>query len=220
MHACEAMLAAFEATGEARYLLRAETLAHNITVRQALADGMMWEHYTPTGRSTGTTTARQEQYLPSMGLPARPPDRMGQAAAAAGAPRRFMANNPTGCCRARAHCTTRRWPRPGTAAWRHPLRLRPDGSICDGDKYFWVQAESLAAAAVLAARTGEDAYWTWYDKIWDYSWSISSTTSTAPGTASSRPTTEADRREKPGRQGRLPHHGRLLRSAERIEGAA
>jgi mannose/cellobiose epimerase-like protein (N-acyl-D-glucosamine 2-epimerase family) len=35
MHACEAMLAAFEATGEARYLHRAETLAHNITVRQA-----------------------------------------------------------------------------------------------------------------------------------------------------------------------------------------
>ena len=30
----------------------------------------------------------------------------------------------------------------------------PDGTICDSDKYFWVQAESLAAAALLAARTG------------------------------------------------------------------
>ncbi len=46
MHACEALLAAFDATGERRYLHRAETIAHNITVRQAaLADGLIWEHY-------------------------------------------------------------------------------------------------------------------------------------------------------------------------------
>jgi len=46
----------------------------------------------------------------------------------------------------------------------------PDGRVCDGDKYFWVQAESLAAAALLAQRTGEDKYWQWYERIWDYSW--------------------------------------------------
>ncbi len=46
----------------------------------------------------------------------------------------------------------------------------PEDEICDGDKYFWVQAESLAAAAVLGARTGEAKYWDWYDKIWAYSW--------------------------------------------------
>ena len=46
----------------------------------------------------------------------------------------------------------------------------PDHSICDGDKYFWVQAESIAAAACLAQRTGKQKYWDWYDKIWQYSW--------------------------------------------------
>ena len=46
----------------------------------------------------------------------------------------------------------------------------PDGSICDGDKYFWVQAESFAAAALLAKRTDEQRYWVCYDRIWDYSW--------------------------------------------------
>ena len=46
----------------------------------------------------------------------------------------------------------------------------PDRSVCDGDKYFWVQAESFAAAACLAKRTGKQEYWTWYDKIWGYSW--------------------------------------------------
>jgi mannose/cellobiose epimerase-like protein (N-acyl-D-glucosamine 2-epimerase family) len=46
----------------------------------------------------------------------------------------------------------------------------PDGSVCDDDKYFWVQAESLAAAARLAQASGDAAYWAWYDKLWAYSW--------------------------------------------------
>jgi mannose/cellobiose epimerase-like protein (N-acyl-D-glucosamine 2-epimerase family) len=46
----------------------------------------------------------------------------------------------------------------------------PDGTVCDADKYFWVQAETLAAAAWLATRTGEDVYWDWYKRIWDYCW--------------------------------------------------
>ena len=28
----------------------------------------------------------------------------------------------------------------------------------------------LAAAALLAARTGDDAYWDWYQRLWMYSW--------------------------------------------------
>ena len=47
----------------------------------------------------------------------------------------------------------------------------PDGVVCDGDKYFWTQAESFAAAALLAVRTGDDRYWVWYDRLWAYSWS-------------------------------------------------
>ena len=46
MHSCEAMLAAYEATSDTKYLERAQELAYNITVRQSsLANGMMWEHY-------------------------------------------------------------------------------------------------------------------------------------------------------------------------------
>ncbi len=46
----------------------------------------------------------------------------------------------------------------------------PGGGVCDDDKYFWVQAESLAAAALLHARTGEEAYDRWYAKLWRYAW--------------------------------------------------
>jgi mannose/cellobiose epimerase-like protein (N-acyl-D-glucosamine 2-epimerase family) len=60
-------------------------------------------------------------------------------------------------------------------AWDHEhtgifYGFGPQDEICDSDKYFWVQAESLAAAAVLATRTGDERYWIWYEKIWTYSW--------------------------------------------------
>jgi mannose/cellobiose epimerase-like protein (N-acyl-D-glucosamine 2-epimerase family) len=46
MHGCEAMLAAFQASGEARYLDRAYGLALRVTVDQAAKAGdMIWEHY-------------------------------------------------------------------------------------------------------------------------------------------------------------------------------
>ena len=47
MHACEAMISAFEATGDDTYFKRAQTIAHNVTQRQAsMTDGLVWEHYT------------------------------------------------------------------------------------------------------------------------------------------------------------------------------
>ena len=60
-------------------------------------------------------------------------------------------------------------------AWDHQhggihYGFSPDGTICDSDKYFWVQAESLAAASLLADRTGHMKYWDWYDRLWSYSW--------------------------------------------------
>ena len=48
--------------------------------------------------------------------------------------------------------------------------MAPDGSICDDGKYHWVQAESMAAAALLALHTGESRYGDWYDRIWAYCW--------------------------------------------------
>ncbi|WP_306392193.1 AGE family epimerase/isomerase [Telluria beijingensis] len=173
MHACEALLAAFEASGERRYLERAETVAHNITVRQAAhAGGRIWEHYDanwqpdwdynrddksnlfrPWGFQPGHFTEwaklllNLERHAPQL---AGPSDWL--------APRAIALFDD-----AVAH------------AWdeRHGglvYGFGPDDEVCDGDKYFWVQAESLAAAAVLALRTGEERYWAWYDRLWLYSW--------------------------------------------------
>lgn len=176
MHACEALMAAFDATRDPRYLQRALTLATNITQRQAaLMDdghgGLVWEHYhadwtpdldynrhdktnifRPWGFQTGHLTEwaklllQLEAHLP----PEQRPDWIVPTA------QRFF-----------------------DAAMRHGWDRRhhglvygfaPGGEVCDADKYFWTQAESFAAAALLALRTGDAAYWGWYDRLWDYSW--------------------------------------------------
>lgn len=173
MHTCEALLAAFESTGERRYLLRAERIARNITVRQAArADGRIWEHYRadwqvdweynrddktnifrPWGFQPGHFTEwaklllnleRHTQYL------AGESDWL--------LPRAIALFDDA---------VTHSWDeRHGGLVYG----FGPANEVCDGDKYFWVQAESLAAAAALAVRTGTRRYWDWYHEIWLYSW--------------------------------------------------
>ena len=43
-------------------------------------------------------------------------------------------------------------------------------AVCTADKYKWVSAESLATAARLAVATGDERYWQWYERLWQWSW--------------------------------------------------
>lgn len=172
MHACEAMLAAFDATGEARWRDRALVLATSVTQRLASrSGGLVWEHYhrdwtpdpdynrhdrtnifRPWGFQTGHLTEWAKLLLQ---LEARLPE--------GGRPAWIV---PT----ARHFFDTAM--RHGWDATHGGLvyGFAPDGEVCDADKYFWVQAESFAAAALLARRTGDGAYWAWYDRIWACAW--------------------------------------------------
>ncbi|WP_431510957.1 AGE family epimerase/isomerase [Variovorax sp. DAIF25] len=173
MHACEAMMAAFEATGDAKYLDRAATLAQAIALRQAdLTGGRVWEHFhedwsvdadhnrgnradifKPWGFQTGHLTEWAKLLLQLEGLLA------GRGV-------------ETGWMLPRAQSLFEAAMRHGWDAEFGGLvyGFDPEGALYDGDKYFWVQAESFAAAALLAVRTGEPRYWDWYDRIWDYAW--------------------------------------------------
>ncbi|MBV6687124.1 AGE family epimerase/isomerase [Xanthomonas euvesicatoria pv. physalidis] len=168
MHMCEAMIAAYEASGEQRYLDRALVLAENMTRRQAAkADGLVWEHYdlqwnidwdynrdNPKHlfRPWGFQPGHQTEWAKLLMLL----DRY--------APADWLL--PTA-----QHlfdvAVERSW---DTQRGGLYYGFDPDGNVCDDDKYFWVQAESLAAAALLAQRSGDDRYWQWYDKLWAYSW--------------------------------------------------
>jgi mannose/cellobiose epimerase-like protein (N-acyl-D-glucosamine 2-epimerase family) len=173
MHSCEALLAAFEATGERRYLDRAEIVARNVTVRQAaLAGGLMWEHYHADwsvdwdyNRDDKTNIFRPWGYQPGhltewaklLLILERYPSQL---------------NTDAGWLLPRAAelfdaALDRAW---DSESGGICYGFAPDRSICDSDKYFWVQAESLAAAALLGRRTRNQEYWGWYDRIWDYSW--------------------------------------------------
>ncbi len=173
MHACEALQAAYQATGEKRYLERAFTIAYNITQRQAQrCGGLIWEHYDtdwqpdwkfniddpenlfrPWGYQPGHFTewaklllqleARGAVLQKDLGWLLPTAERLFQVAVNKG-----WDSEHGGLC----------------------YSLAPDLTICDHHKYFWVQAESAAAAAMLAQRTGEQAYWDWYQRIWEYSW--------------------------------------------------
>ena len=173
MHACEAMLAAFEATGQMRYLHRAETLARNITLRQAArAGGLIWEHY----RADWSVDWEYNRHDKSNIF--RPwgvqPGHLTEWAKLLLILERHAALLQHGgdwlLPRARELFDTAM-----RSAWddKHGglfYGFGPAHEICDADKYFWVQAESIAAAGLLAQRTGEAACWADYERLWRYSW--------------------------------------------------
>ena len=168
MHSCEALIAAFEATGSQKYLDRALLIGKNICIRQAgLAEGLIWEHYDsnweinwvynknrpddlfrPWGFQVGHLTEWAklllilERHVKEDWLLPRAQELFDDAVEMG-------------------------WDEKSEGLF---YGFAPNGDICDKDKYFWVQAESIAAAAVLANRTGDDYYWEWYDRIWSYSW--------------------------------------------------
>jgi mannose/cellobiose epimerase-like protein (N-acyl-D-glucosamine 2-epimerase family) len=173
MHACEALIAAFEASAEPRYLTRALTLADNLTRRQAkLAGGLVWEHYDQDWNIDWDYHRDDPRHLFR--------------------PWGFQPGHQTEWAKLllilddhlRARGEAQDWLAP-TAQFLFDRALElawdpehggicygfaPDGRICDDDKYFWVQAESLAAAARLGQRTGDTRYWEWYQRIWAYAW--------------------------------------------------
>jgi mannose/cellobiose epimerase-like protein (N-acyl-D-glucosamine 2-epimerase family) len=172
MHLCEAMLAAYDATKLPQFLNRAELIAKNICQRQAALSegevkGLIWEHFTqdfqidwqynqedpknlyrPWGFQPGHQTEwtklllQLNQYAPAAWLVEKA---------------EFLFNQAY------------------SKAWDHVYGgliygFDPNGECCDDDKYFWVQAESFAAAAALYRVTNKKEYLQQYQALWAYSW--------------------------------------------------
>lgn len=175
MHACEAMLAAHAATGQVHYLDRALLLAHAVTQRLATqTGGLVWEHYGPDWQVDWHYNQHDPRNLFR--------------------PWGFQVGHLTEWSKLLLQLEARLQASSGRTCpgWLLPTAQRffevamhngwdrvhgglvygfaPGGKVCDADKYFWVQAESLAAAAWLAQRTGDASYWRWYDQLWAYAW--------------------------------------------------
>lgn len=168
MHLCEAMLAAYQATNEPRYLARAKLLAHNITARQAaLTGGQVWEHYTETFQPDWDYNKDDPKNL------YRPwgfqPGHQTEWAKLLLQLNRLDAD-PALVTKARSLFDLA-----FNTAWdtEHGglvYGYDAQGNWCDDDKYFWVQAESFAAAALLYQTTAEAQYLSAYQQLWQYSW--------------------------------------------------
>lgn len=189
MHLCEALIAAFEASGEARYLDRALLLADHMTRRQAaLAGGLVWEHYDADWnvdwdyhrddpkhlfRPWGFQPGHQVEWAKLL-LTLRT-----HLSARGAAPGWLLPTARTLFDRALAHgwddahggivygfaFESLRAPAGGGE-----VSVEGAAYVCDGDKYFWVQAEAIAASMRLFLATGAAEYRDWYDRLWDYAW--------------------------------------------------
>jgi mannose/cellobiose epimerase-like protein (N-acyl-D-glucosamine 2-epimerase family) len=162
------MIAAYEATNNKLFLERAKTIAQNIAMRQAdLTDGLVWEHYTT-------------DFQPDWGYNKDDPKNLYR-------PWGFQPGHQTEWCKLllmlyRHDPQTWLIDRAKTLfdlayniAWDHQngcLReaIDPQVRCCDNDKYFWVQAESFAAAAMLHKVTNDAKYVEQYNALWQYSW--------------------------------------------------
>jgi mannose/cellobiose epimerase-like protein (N-acyl-D-glucosamine 2-epimerase family) len=168
MHLCEAFLAAYEATGEDRYLDRAECLAKRFAGELAdLAGGLIWEHY-DTGWQVDLDYNRD-----------RPGDlfkpwgfQPGHQVEWAKLLLQLNSHRPSPWLVERASKLFREAFDKG---WDEQYGgfvygFAPDGSFADTDKYFWVQAEAFAAAWRLYRVAGDERYLEDYRRIWAWSW--------------------------------------------------
>ena len=189
MHLCEALIAAFEASGQARYLERALLLADHMARRQAaLAGGLVWEHYDADWnvdwdyhrddpkhlfRPWGFQPGHQVEWAKLL-LTLRT-----HLSARGDAPDWLLPTARALFDRALEHgwddahggivygfaFESLRTPSPTGG-----VVVAGDAFACDEDKYFWVQAEAIAAAMRLFLATGDAAYREWYDRLWNYAW--------------------------------------------------
>ena len=166
MHCCEAMIAAYEATREDRYLDRALIIARRVTIDLAAqGDGRIWEHYDaawvadynynidkpndklhPWGYQPGHFTEWSKLLL------------------------LIHKYQPQAWLVERAQALF-------DLAMRHGYDARfgglyysvaPSGVVCADGKYSWVQAETIVAAALLAVELGNNLYWCIHDQLWSY----------------------------------------------------
>ncbi len=166
MHLTEALMAAFEATGEADYLASAESIADLILRRRAAAAG--WrvpEHYRADWSVDldyrGSDMFRPFGYTPGHALEWT---RLALQLWALGG--RRLAWLPR---RRAPDCSSRRWRRAGTRAAGSTTRWSTTATPRVRDRLWWPICEGIGAAHFLSGVL-EDAEVceTWYRRFWDF----------------------------------------------------
>lgn len=168
MHMCEALLAAWQASSDTRFLDRAEQLAHRFTFDLAAqSDGQIWEHYDANWQvdMQFNIDFPNDRYKPWGFQPGHQTE---------WAKLLLILNNER---------PNEKWLPKAQALYDQALQtgwddefggivygVAPDGNFCASEKYFWVQAETFAAAWRLYIATDDNKYLQDYQRIWRWSW--------------------------------------------------
>jgi len=168
MHMCEALIAAYEATKETRYLDRAEVLAETFAAKLAAkGGGFVWEHYDVNfeidweyNKNDPTNIYRPWGFQPGHQIE--------------------WAKNLLNIYRHRPKFwMVNRAKELFDGAWDLSwddchgglvYGFGPDRKWCDSEKYFWVQGESIATASLLYQATKDPKYIEKYVCLWQYCW--------------------------------------------------
>jgi mannose/cellobiose epimerase-like protein (N-acyl-D-glucosamine 2-epimerase family) len=166
MHLVEALLAAFDATGEARFLDRAELVARRVILDLGgETGGFLWEHY-------------DEEWRPDLSYNKETPRDMFR-------PWGVLSGHLMEWAKLLAHLNAAR---PLPWALPHAERLFSlaiangwdedhggliysfdlQGVTVDADKYHWTIAEAIGAAAALHHATGFAPYRGWHERFWQW----------------------------------------------------
>ncbi len=167
MHFCEAMLAAYRATSDNRFLAKAHKLAFNVCQQLTKAsNGQIWEHYDKNWsidwhynienpkdhyRPWGFQTGHQTEWAKLLVHLYR---EYGES---------WMLHRAKELINI---AFEKGWDNTnGGLVYGYAA----DESVCDSDKYYWVQAESIAAAALVAIEAKDEVFWDYYHALWHYS---------------------------------------------------
>lgn len=166
MHLTEALMAAYEATGDSAYLRQAESIADLVINRIARAHG--WRviehfdaHWTPDLAYRGSDMFRPQGTTPGHALEwSRLVAQLQVLSQDAPA---WMAEAAAGLFR---QAVTDGWD-PQTGGFYYTLGY--DNAPLIRDRLWWPCCEAVAAAAFLAARAGDDSFYEdWYRRVWNW----------------------------------------------------
>jgi len=168
MHMCEALLAAWQATSDARYLDRAEQLADFFAFDLAAqSGGQIWEHYDENWRvdMAFNIDKPNDRYKPWGFQPGHQTEWAKLLLILDG-----ERPNPKWLPKARSL-----FDKAMKTGWDSECGgigygVSPEGGYCATEKYFWVQSESFAAAWRLYKATHDKVYLAHYNRIWQWSW--------------------------------------------------
>lgn len=165
MHLTEALMAAFEATADTRYLTMAERIADLIINRHARAlDWRVGEHFT-TGWQLDRAHAGDPMFRPAGHTPGHALEwaRLLTQLWHLGGRRLDWAQEAAEVLF--LHTCDIGWDaRTGGFYYTMDWENHPDRA----DRYWWPCAEGIAAAAVIRASGGDARFEGWYRRIWDF----------------------------------------------------